>query len=420
MRGTSCFSVIGFLVFLCGAVAAQPMPAAPAEPGRLVENAAPLTLDEAMRLAFAGSHAVSSARHQALASEGVLLQSRVLPNPVLNVQVEDTSRKSTRKLTSTLDVPVELGGKRGARLAAAELGRQVAASELRKARADLRFRVVSAFFKVLAAQERMELVRGTTRLAHEAARVAKQRVAAGKVPPLEADRAQVELVKARLEQDEAVHTLALARRALSALWGNASPAFTRVEGDFEAVPQRPVLDNLAAALARSPVLEAARLAADQSRARLEVERSKRSPDLTVSVGAVRDYGLGRNQAVVGVSLPLPLFDRNQGNVYEASMQVYKRRDEYRELEVQLMTQLQQVAGEFDLAARQADRFRDGVLPVAETAYERARNGFGAGKYGFTEVLDAQRTLFAARAGYLVALSDVYQALAQIQHILDQE
>ena len=124
--------------------------------------------------------------------------------------------------------------------------------------------------------------------------------------------------------------------------------------------------------------------------------------------------------MVGVSIPLPFFDRNQGNVYEASMLAYKSRDDYRALKIRLQTQLQQSASQFDMAKSTSARLASDILPKAETAFERAKKGFEAGKFGFTEVLDAQRTLFQARVRHLSALSDAYQALAQIDRILGSD
>ena len=124
--------------------------------------------------------------------------------------------------------------------------------------------------------------------------------------------------------------------------------------------------------------------------------------------------------MLGVSIPLPFFDRNQGNVYEASMLAYKSRDDYRGLKVGLQTQLQRAANEFDIAKITTQRFESEILPSASTAFDRAKKGFEAGKFGFIEVLDAQRTLFRARVQQLSARSDAYQALAQIDRILGRD
>ncbi|WP_369406185.1 MULTISPECIES: TolC family protein [Pollutimonas] len=379
-----------------------------------------MTLDQALELALSSNHSLSSARNLAASTDGIVTQAGVIPNPELSVEVEDTDRKSTRTTTSTLSVPIELGGKRAARIAAAELTRDVARSDLRGTRADVRSETVAAFFTVLVAQEQVALAASTVDIARGALRVAAQRVAAGKVPPLEANRAQVELANTELEQSMAANSLKIARQRLSSFWGNPSPVFTQAKGDVNTLPIRPPLDDLAAALASSPRLESARLAVERSRAQIQVERSKRYPDMTLSAGVARNNELGRNQTIVGVSIPLPFFDRNQGNLYEASMLAYKSRDDYQGAKVQLTTELQQAASEFDISKDSAQKFKSVILPTANQAYDTARKGFEAGKFGFTEVLDAQRTLFQARVRYLSVLSSAYQALAQIDQILGRK
>src|SRR5690606_34581305 len=113
--------------------------------------------------------------------------------------VEDTSRKASRTTTTKLSLPIELGGKRDARIASAELTRDIAGQQLLQARADVRSQTVAAFFDVLIAQEQVALSTKTVQIAGDAYRIADWRVEAGKVPPLEADRAQVELANAELE-----------------------------------------------------------------------------------------------------------------------------------------------------------------------------------------------------------------------------
>lgn len=406
---------------LWGAASAQPLPSyVGSQPTAQTEPVASLTLNQAVKLALDANYSLSSARYAAGSTDGVVLQAQTRPNPVLDVEVEDTARTASRTTTTKLSLPIELGGKREARVAAAELTRDIARQDLQQVRADVRSQTVAAFFDVLIAQEQVALATKTVEIARDAYRIADRRVEAGKVAPLDANRAQVELANAELEKAQATSSLKLARHSLAALWGNPSPLFTKVEADIVALPGRPDLDDLTAALERSPRMQSARLELERSQARIEVERSKRYPNLTVSAGVIRNNELGRNQMMLGVSIPLPFFDRNQGNVYEASMLAYKSRDDYRGLKVGLQTQLQRAANEFDIAKITTQRFESEILPSASTAFDRAKKGFEAGKFGFIEVLDAQRTLFRARVQQLSARSDAYQALAQIDRILGRD
>lgn len=379
-------------------LAAQPAQAAPANApaARLAQASQTLTLEQALATAYERSPLLAAARNEAAASEGQVTQAGVIPNPSIEVGIDD-NRRSTRTTSTMLSMPVELGGKRGARIKAAGLARDIAQRDLASARADLRAAVIAAFFEVAVAQETVRVSQGTIEIAQNALRLADRRVAAGKAPPLESSKARVQLANSRIEARAADAALTTARRNLGQLCGAQ------------------VIDS--AALAESPRMAAGRLAVEMGRAQLEVEKSKRYPDITLSAGMARDNEQGRNKAQFGVAIPLPLFDRNQGNVYSATMQSYKAQDLYRELESRMTSDLLQSVSQFDLAVGSVREYRATVLPGAAEAYDSARKGFEAGKVSFLEVLDAQRTLSQGNIGYLNVLAGAYQASSDIDRIL---
>ena len=96
-------------------------------------------------------------------------------------------------------MPIETGGKRGARVKAAGLARDIAQTDLGAARADLRSTVIAAFFDVATAQETVRVAQENAGIAQKALQLADKRVAAGKAPPLESNAARVELANARIE-----------------------------------------------------------------------------------------------------------------------------------------------------------------------------------------------------------------------------
>ncbi|WP_454712731.1 TolC family protein [Cupriavidus nantongensis] len=389
-------------------------PAAP--PAEEPQPAGTLTLDAALALAEAGSFTLSAAGKELDATEGDLVQSRVLPNPELAVSMEDT-RKASRSTTGQVNLPIELGGKRAARIGLAERGRELAQAELGSTRAELRAAVIARFFGVLVAQERVRLAEGSVGIASQAADAAGRRVAAGKVAPLEAARARVEQANAELELAEATGALQSARQSLAALWGDSVPRFAQARGDLDALPSRPAPAALQAALEDSPLLEASRLAAERSRADVAVQRSRQYPDVTVSLGAKRDNEANRNMAVLGVAIPLPLFDRNQGNLYAALRRADRAQDTHAATRVRLQGELQQASTQLSVSRAAAQTLQASVLPAAEQAYAAASRGFEAGKFNFLDVLDAQRTLFQARIRYLDVLARTYDAAASIDRIL---
>ena len=375
-----------------------------------------LTLEQAQELAAFKSFAVSAAQREVDANDGAVRQAGAWRNPELNASVEDTQR-ATRTTTATLDFPIELGGKRAARVTAADRTRELARTQLSNVRAGLRADVVRAFFGVLVAQERVALTANSAELAARGADAIGKRVAAGKVSPVDETRARVDQANAQLEAVEAATELQTARQTLAALWGEPELGYATVQGDVELVPTRPPATELAMELDSSPGLLTSRIEVDRRRALVDLERSKGVPDLTVSVGAKRDNDLGRTQAIVGVSIPLPFFDRNQGATYEASKRAEKASDDLQLMRIRFLTELQQASNQLTGARTSAQTLKSTVLPAAQQAYDAATKGFEAGKFGFLDVVDAQRSLLQARARYLTALSTSNQAATAIDRLL---
>jgi len=383
-----------------------------------MEPSGPLTLQAALEMALSANTDLSAAQHELQAVEASVLQAGVLPNPSIELGVED-QRRQTRESVLLLSQPIELGGKRSARVQAAERGRAVASAQLQVTRAEVRSAVITAFFDVLAAQERLRLAEDSVGLAQRATLVAARRVAAGKVSPVEETRARVAESNVRLELAQARSELASARRRLGAIWSNPAPRFTQAEGQLDKLPVLPDPSSLNERLTEAPALVRVRHELERRQALAEVERSRRIPDVTVSVGVKRVEEAGRNLALFGVSIPLPIFDSNRGNVLESLRRVDKARDELAAAEVRLDSELALARERLSVSRQEADSLQKEVVPGAESAYDAAVKGFEFGKFGFLDVLDAQRTLLQAKSSYLRALAEAHRAAADIDRIIGQ-
>lgn len=377
-----------------------------------------LTLAQALSRAEAGSPLLAAARLELSANDGTVLQAGALPNPAFNAELEDF-RKATRTTTTTVSIPLELGGKRAARVTAAERGQALAGAELENARATVRAAVIAAYFDLLIAQERVQVAASAEEIAARGTASAERRVQAGRISPVDATRAQVAQANAVLVHSEARAALENARRQLALQWGADTADFARAGGAVEALPQRAPLTALLARLDQSPAMRASQLALEHRRALVDIELSKATPDLSLTVGAKRDNDLGRTQAVVGLSVPLPLFDRNQGNVQEANQRALKAEDEHRGRQLALRHELRNAVAQLETARNTEQQLRQVVLPAATQAQQAATRGFDAGKFNQLDVLDAQRTLLEARERLLDAQASGWQAASAIDRILGE-
>ncbi|MCB5188804.1 TolC family protein [Methylobacillus caricis] len=402
--------------YLASIALAVPLISLGADSGFSADNAYnKLSLPDALALALAANPNILVAEREREANVGISMQAATRRNPTLSSSIEDT-RNANRLTTIQLNQPLELGGKRQARMEAAGLGLDAAEMDIATRKAEIAAAVTTAFYEVLAAQERMQLAASFVNLAQRATRAAENRVQAGKVSPVEETKSRVAESSVRIEATQARRALNVARQRLAALW-SGSADFDEAEGSLESLPILPELAELSVQLAQSPVLERARLEIGRRETIARLETAKRVPDLTVSVGAQRNQELGINQAVFGLSVPIPVFDRNQGNIHEAVSRTDKARVELAALQLSMHTNLSAEYEQWLASSQEAEALRLDILPGASSAFEAAAKGFEMGKFNFLDVLDAQRTLFQAQSQYLNALLGVHRAHAEIGRLL---
>ncbi len=375
-----------------------------------------LTLDAALQTALRQNPLLQAYGHELSASEGAIGQAGLPPNPTLDLSAEDT-RRATRTTQVMLSQTLELGGQRAARVTLAERDRDLAALTLEAQRAELRAHTIQAFFEVLIAQERVTVAEESLAIATRGTETAVRRVTAGKVSPVEETRARVAESSARIDARLATADLAAALQSLCAAMGVPAGSIARVDGRLESLPSLPDGATLSERIDRSPQLRRAQMEVQRADAAFQLERTRGRPEVTVGIGAQRAPDVGRTQPLISVSMPIPLFDRNQG----AQAQAMRRRDaaqamaqaEAQRLRADVMQAVAQLQARID----EIEALRRDVLPGAQTAHDAARRGFELGKFGFLEVLDAQRTFLQARGQYVLALSQAHRLAADIDRRL---
>lgn len=382
------------------------------------KNETDLGLREAMRLALALNPELAASVREIDALEGATLQAGLLRNPLVAFEEEGSGATTGTQGQRTIRLGqlIELGGKRQARVTAATLSQDVAKQAYEARRLELLVRVADAFTDVLAAQERTRLAAESIALAQDVVNAAAKRVLAGKAPPIEETKANVALSTARIEHEQARRDLAASRKRVSLLWGEPSPPFDRALGSIEALVILPSFEVLAARVRRNPAVARDLKSVEQRRAVLDVEKSRRIPDITVSAGVRRYAQSNENTPLVGVSISVPLFDRNQGNLREALQRLGKAEDERAATDLRLQSELAQTYEALLAATQEIGVLRDEVLPGANSAFAVANRGYELGKFGFLEVLDAQRTLFQARVLYLRALTNYRKLVNQVERL----
>lgn len=408
---------VALAVFAGANALAQPAAATAAATAACAQQRAvpPLTLALALGLALDNNPELSAARREIDAAQGALTQAGVYQNPSLSVEVEDVQRDS-RTTTVMLSQPFELGGKRAARIAVAERSIDLARAQLATRQAGLRASVTSAFFAALIAQERVRLAHASLELARTGSQAAGKRVLSGKVSPVEETRSKVAEANVRLELAQAQGELQTGLQELRALTAH-SVDIEVLDGDALALPQLLVPEALEERLAQAPALRQAQLEVRRLGALAELENARRVPDITVSAGVQRAQDPGRNQAVIGISMPLPFFDTNRGGIAQAFSLRSKAEDEARSVQLRLRADVAAALQRHATARAEVQALRLEILPGAQSVFDAARKGFELGKFDYLETLDAQRTLLQARAQHLRAVADAHRSATDLDRLL---
>ncbi|MBB0186930.1 TolC family protein [Burkholderia cepacia] len=396
------------------AAAAAPIGAPPSD----ALPASSLTLADALAVAARNNPALRGARADVDASAGALMQAGARPNPEVSFLQEGFSR-AERTSTALINQTIELGGKRRARLDVASYGRESASASLDEQGAVVRADVIAAFYGLLAAQRQLQVTEESAAIAARSADLAARRAQAGKVSPVEATKAQVAAAGVQIEVVTARGRVDVAREKLNAVMGEARNDPLAVLGDLEAVPSVEPLSALTARLDDAPLARIARAEMLRSNAAVSLERARRIPDVTVSAGVKRvtTGGVPDNQAVVGVSIPIPLFNTNKGALLEATHKAERANADLDRERTRLRLELTQAYANFEAAEQEAQRLKSDILPAARVALDAMSRGYELGKFSFLDVLDAQRTLFQGQSQYVRALADAHTARADIGRLV---
>jgi cobalt-zinc-cadmium efflux system outer membrane protein len=380
----------------------------------------PLNLATALANTLEKSPVLSSFSWDIRAAEARIIQAKLVPNPEISLEGEDFTRADVRSATesmqNTLELSqlIELGGKRNSRVREAQFDREATEWDYQGKRLEVLKLTSLAFIDVLSAQRNVQLAEENVQLTEAAVPVTHKRVEAGKASDVELLRTSTAVASARIRLTEVRRDLETARVNLAAQWGAKKATFPSVTGNLDQLRPIPSLESLKAKLQKNPDLTRWTTEHQKREATLNLARAEANPDLTLRAGPRL---LGASHAdltlVAGFSIPLPLWNRNQGKIAEAEANVAKGADERAAAEAKAYAELNEGYQTLARAAEEVQILRETVLPGAKSAVDQITDGYGAGRFSQLDVLDAQRTYNESQTEYVKALSDFQKAQAQI-------
>ena len=318
-----------------------------------------LSLRKAVGAALLRSPELASFAWGVRQAEAEQLQASLPPNPDLEAEFENFAGtgefRGTRALETTVSLSqlVELGGKRGKRTRLASLGSRLAGWDYETKRLDVLTDVTRKYAALLAAQPRLDLARENLKLAEAAMGAVEKRVSAGKSAATEGLKASVEVATSRIETRRAERELAVARQQLAATWGSDKALFDRAVGDLAEISPPPEAEALTPLLAQNPEIARWEAQAAQRQATLDLAKAAAVSDVKVGVGYRQSWETGANDGamLVTASVPLPLFDRNQGEISRARFGIQKAHADRNAAQVRLPYWSGGRCGTFTISAR---------------------------------------------------------------------
>lgn len=379
----------------------------------------PFTLERALALAGGTSPSLAAGSAGVQAATAGRAVARLRPNPEVVAETENVAGsgqyRGLRSAETTVGValPLELGGKRGARIAVADAQIDRAQIGAAIAIADLTLAVTQSYIEAAAADQRLIVARDQAGLADEAFRVARVRVTAGAASPIEQQRADVVRINAQTALERATRTADVARANLARLIGQPvigsldASWFDRIggHGPVQAISAEGTL-----------ALAAATADARTASAQVRLARSQRIPDVTVSASARRLEATNDVAAVFGVSIPIPLFNSGNAAVSQARALQTQAEAQRRVAVIEAERSIASAQTELANAAASARNAGGPALAAATEATRIARIGYAGGKFSQLDLLEAERTLAQTRAEATDALATYHDAEARLARL----
>lgn len=406
-------------LMVCSALTAQAhLPAFAQEHG-----ARPITLKQALQRALALNPRLTAAEREVGIATGRRIQAGAVPNPEASFELDDAfgsgDYRGTRSAETTLQLSqlLELGGKRQARIDAGAAEIDSAHWQRQATRLEILSETATAFVTVLSAQRRVQILDAHVAALDRFKPLLQKRVDAGASSPAEISRAQVAADLIRVDKERAKTTLATARRDLAVLMGDRVPGFSNVIGQFTNIGRPPAFQTVLAAIDGNPQLIRWTAVRAQREAELLSARLKPLPDVRVSAGW-RHYRDSSDNAVrLGVSIPLPVWDQNRGDILAAEESLQKTQADRDVNKAALIA----VAGRsYDAiigALAEIALLRSSIIPNSRKAADGIEDGYAQGRFSLLEVLDAQAAVAQAAIREQEALQSFHTAVTTIEGLV---
>lgn len=379
-----------------------------------------ITLDDALRAAMDRHPSLAAAWHEIKAHEGKARQAGMLSNPSLTGEFEEFGGSGEYSGTDVISAKIgisqefPLGGKRAKRVQVADAETELSVQERAAQIIALRTEVKKRFIRVHMLQEKLKLEQEKLRLVQASSDAISKRVSAGEVSPLDQAKIGVELASSGVAVERVKRELDAARYALASSWAGNKPTFSEVRADYPMVTDIPSENELLALIEANPVYRILGKRVSLASVSLDLAKAEAWMDIELGGGIQQFEETDDHAYFFEVSIPIPIFDRNQGGIQAARETLNSAEKRQEAGMLALKKNILETAKRLSSVQYAFLAMQNTVLPAAEKAYVSVQKGYMAGEQDYLEFLDAQHTLLEIRRERLELLAELQELRAELE------
>lgn len=388
----------------------------------------PLTLEQATREAIANNLDLAVQKFNVSVAEARQITASLRPNPILTVSGQTLELLGTRfsaispagpnQFNVHTDYIHERGGKREERVAVAKQDKSLAELGIRELMRQVIFAVQSAFVDVQQAGENLKLAQQNLQKLEELVTINEARLKAGDLSRVELERSQVAALQFRANVQQAQLQLDQAKAQLQLLLGRKTPAADfEIAGDLRRDDAPATREQLAEkAFSVRPDFLLTQQAQTRSQADLKLQIANGKVDYTIGTEYTyqRAYGYGGNSLGLYFSAPLPVFNKNQGEILRARREIDQGAARIEALRLNINTELDKAWRQYTVARQLLNSVETGILAKARSVRDTTDYSYRRGEASLIEFLDAQRAFNDAMQTY----NDARASYARSLYLLD--
>ena len=382
-----------------------------------------ISLRQVLALSLLRNLELKSFSYKIKAAEASYLQSGLYYNPDLSVNSENLTGTGTKKgfedteTTIALSQLIDISGVRKLTQNVEKINIQYVSMDYKIQRLDVSVAVTKEFLNILFLQEKLKLAEKQINISKAIKESVTKRVRAGKDNKLDLLKAKTRYQRAIIEKTKVVKEIQESKIRLVSFWAGGTPKFANALGDLRNLPDIPKLQDMKELIDNNPTVEQWAVEIQKRTAEQKLEAARANPDIVVT-GGIKHYAANNDVGmVVGLAIPLKVFDRNQGRRLQAIYNLRNARQKKQALRNEVWTQIQQYHNQLTLSLEAATRLKNNVLKNAADILEAAQIAYSQGKIGYLEMLDAQMNYFTSEQEYIDTIASYHINKAELERLI---